>query len=227
MAEARLFLYRFFNIRTIVSLPRNIFIDTPTLCSLVFAQKKTRAEIEAWDDAWSSASAEVERTVKAAQSPLRRAFVDSNEASVIVDAFAAAMDGVIAEADWVGKGGREPKVLSIADARKCEESNEAAAYLLDFIRTAGFKTLIRQHVFQATAKVVGYSFPVYIVKEVGYKLSKRKEKARLNQLCAFKGTKSKSVVSNLHLAGEECEVVVNKRNPTTVLDMIRKQVKWS
>ena len=42
MVEVRLFIYRFFNIRCIVSMPRNIFIDTPTLTSLLFAQEKKR-----------------------------------------------------------------------------------------------------------------------------------------------------------------------------------------
>lgn len=38
--QVRLFLYRMFKIKAIVSLPRNVFIDTPTLTSLLFAQKK-------------------------------------------------------------------------------------------------------------------------------------------------------------------------------------------
>lgn len=47
--ETRLLLYRGFWIRAIVAMPRNAFIDTPTLTSLLFAQKKTAAELEQWD----------------------------------------------------------------------------------------------------------------------------------------------------------------------------------
>ena len=54
--EARLLLYRFFWVRAIVSLPRNIFVDTPTSTSLLFAQKKTKDQIKEWDDAWEKAN---------------------------------------------------------------------------------------------------------------------------------------------------------------------------
>ena len=47
--ELRLFLMRMFHIRAVVTLPRHIFVDTPTLTSLLFAQKKQPLEIEAWD----------------------------------------------------------------------------------------------------------------------------------------------------------------------------------
>lgn len=50
--SVRLFMYRMFKIKAIVSLPRNVFIDTPTLTSLLFAQKKTRDEIRTWDEEW-------------------------------------------------------------------------------------------------------------------------------------------------------------------------------
>ena len=46
---ARMFLFRCFWIRAVVSLPRNMFIDTPTLTSLLFAQKKSAGQIERWD----------------------------------------------------------------------------------------------------------------------------------------------------------------------------------
>lgn len=40
LMPVRIFLYRMFKVKAIVSLPRNVFIDTPTLTSLLFAQKK-------------------------------------------------------------------------------------------------------------------------------------------------------------------------------------------
>ena len=52
MIEVRLLLYRFFIIRAIVSMPRNIFVDTPTLTSLVFAEKKSKSKISEWDSTW-------------------------------------------------------------------------------------------------------------------------------------------------------------------------------
>src|SRR6185437_15277726 len=58
-ADARLFLYRMFWVRAIVALPRNLFIDTPTLTSLLFAQKKSGGEVASWDKAWNVAEARI------------------------------------------------------------------------------------------------------------------------------------------------------------------------
>lgn len=55
----RLFLYRFFVLKAVVSLPQVSFQPyTPTKTSLMFARKKKKAEIEAWDDAWRVAARE-------------------------------------------------------------------------------------------------------------------------------------------------------------------------
>lgn len=55
----RMFLYRFFHIKAVVSLPQVTFQPyTPTKTSLLFAVKKTRREVEAWDAAWRKASNE-------------------------------------------------------------------------------------------------------------------------------------------------------------------------
>ncbi len=55
----RMFLYRFFWIRAVVSLPQVTFQPyTPTKTSLLFAVKKTRQEVEAWERAWRKASGE-------------------------------------------------------------------------------------------------------------------------------------------------------------------------
>jgi type I restriction enzyme M protein len=53
----RMFLYRFFNIRAVVSLPVVAFQPhTPTKTSLLFAEKKSRDAVEAWDRAWRVAA---------------------------------------------------------------------------------------------------------------------------------------------------------------------------
>ena len=58
----RVFLYRFFHIRAIVSLPQVTFQPyTPTKTSLLFAQKKTREEVESWDAAWRQAGNEYQK----------------------------------------------------------------------------------------------------------------------------------------------------------------------
>lgn len=58
----RMFLYRFFWIRAVVSLPQVTFQPyTPTKTSLLFAVKKTRKEVEQWDDAWRKAAGQYKK----------------------------------------------------------------------------------------------------------------------------------------------------------------------
>ncbi|UWN74445.1 HsdM family class I SAM-dependent methyltransferase [Anaerotruncus colihominis] len=52
LLPVRILLYRFFKIKALVALPRNVFIDTPTLTSLLFAQKKNKSELLQWDKEW-------------------------------------------------------------------------------------------------------------------------------------------------------------------------------
>lgn len=50
----RLFLYKYFWIRAVVSLPQLTFEPyTSTKTSLLFAQKKTRSEVEEWNEVWN------------------------------------------------------------------------------------------------------------------------------------------------------------------------------
>jgi type I restriction enzyme M protein len=227
MAQVRLFLYRFFNVKAIVSLPRNIFIDTPTLTSLVFAQKKTAAEIKKWDEEWSKQTAVVEACVKQASKALSASFVKQHTGQEVAKQFLEDIKPVIKESDWILKGGKSPAVLRLNFNWTNETSEEVASYYQEIKRAAGFANLCQAFVFEKVASKLSYEFPAYMVEEVGYKLSKRKEKARPNQLSLFVGRKSKTMIQNLHLAGEEYDTVYNKANPQTVLDFMQSQLKWA
>lgn len=55
----RLFLYKYFKIKAIVSLPQLAFEPyTSTKTSILFAQKKTKDEVDKWNDAWTAAEKE-------------------------------------------------------------------------------------------------------------------------------------------------------------------------
>lgn len=55
----RLFLYKYFKIKAVVSLPQLAFEPyTSTKTSILFAQKKTKSEVEAWNSAWEEACRE-------------------------------------------------------------------------------------------------------------------------------------------------------------------------
>jgi type I restriction enzyme M protein len=226
MADVRLFLYRFFNIRCVITMPRNIFIDTPTLTSLLFAQKKTATQISAWDKAWQKATKKVEKCIKSASAALRKDFADTNTGAAVAKRFLEGISPVITERDWVSKGGKSPTLLRMTRDWSGCSGEDAASYYREVLRTAGYQDLCRSYEFAEVAAELDYDFPAFLVEEIGYKLSKRKEKARPNQLCLFKGRSTGSLVTNLHLAEEECDVVTDQASPQTVLDEIRTSVVW-
>lgn len=227
MADVRLFLYRFFNIRCVVSMPRNIFIDTPTLTSLIFAQKKTAKQIVAWDKAWQEAAQKVETHVKAAAAAVKKGFTGINSGTAVAGRFMKEISPVLTERDWISKGGKSPALLRLSRDWSDATGEEAASHFREIMRTAGFKDLCQSYIFSQVAAALDYEFPAFVVEEIGYKLSKRKEKARPNQLCLFKVKGSGESVTNLHLAGGECEVFINSTSPQTVLDVVRSSVVWS
>lgn len=227
MVATRRLLFRFFNVRSVVSLPRNLFIDTPTLTSLVFAQKKTKEEIAEWDAVLQSKEATVERQVKAAEFFLSKGYSAGHSAAEIRDSVIAALSPTFSARDWVSKPGRASLHLPFAPAWSDELGGVAAAYYRGIFRSASFVNLRTNRVFAMAAADLDSSLMAYQVTEVGYKLSKRGERARPNQLAQFRGRKSGDEITNLHLAREEAEVRVNVADPQNVLDSIRRDVKWS
>lgn len=187
MMAARLFLYRFFRVRCVVSMPRNIFIDTPTLTSLLFAQKKTSNEIDEWDEAWMSSAAKVDAYLKMASKALRKAFAASHTGSAVANEFLTGVRPLITETKWISKGGKQPEVFQLEQNWSGKSGEEAAAFYRDVLRTAGFSALCELFIFREVVSSLDYEFPTFVVEEIGYKLSKRREKARPNELCLFKG----------------------------------------
>jgi type I restriction enzyme M protein len=226
ISAARLFLYRFFNIKSIVSMPRNIFIDTPTLTSLLFAQKKSAEEIAAWDTEWSSAYAGSEALVKAASRTLRRDNVQAKTAQQIAEEFLDAISPLAGPRDWILKGGRTPLVLRFNRNWSDEPGAMAADYYKDIMKSAAFDSLREKYVLSKVSERLNYKFFGFEVSDVGYKLSKRKERAKPNDLARFVG-KSGRAHQNLHLADEPCGVGIDVDSPSTVLDYIAANVVWS
>lgn len=225
-ADVRLFLYRMFWIRAIVALPRNLFIETPTLTSLLFAQKKTSTEIEAWDIAWAEASSQMDEKIKQIKEFIRGARRNENvtpqhvEQRVIAD-----LSTIIGDAAQIIKKGDAP--VPIALPADIETTADACNYYRAMMQLAGVKLLVRNRVFGFLCEKFDYNYPVYLVDEVGYKLSKRKERLRPNQLARFVGINSKIEMPNLHLADEPFEVLVDMNSPERILDFIRRDVKWT
>ncbi len=225
--DVRLFIYRMFWIRAIVALPRNVFIDTPTLTSLLFAQKKTSSEISAWDDAWETESLAVQQKIKRAKVFLSR--VSKNKKKTYLDV----QDGVlnilkpiVDENTWVLKRGKNSDVLSFALPHNIVSTKDAADYYKQLLRLSGFTSLVQSFVFGKVAEKFDYEYPVFSVDEVGYKLSKRKERVRPNQLCRFVGLESGKEIPNLHMANEPIKLIFNIGSPQRVVDYIKTMVRW-
>jgi type I restriction enzyme M protein len=226
MVGVRLLLYRFFTIRAIVSMPRNIFIDTPTLTSLLFAEKKSKAGIAEWDAAWAARSSAVEKAIKTASAAISKNHAESHSAVEVAEGFLGPLKGIIDSRDWISKVGKSPVLLTLKKDWGTAEGPEAASYYREILGTAGFRSLCQGHIFGAVATKLGYNFGAYEVDEIGYKLSKRREKARSNQLCRFEGVQSGEEISNVHISDEEYVVRIDAGAPTTILDYIRRDVNW-
>lgn len=224
--SARLFLYRTFAIRAIVSLPRNLFIETPTLTSLLFAQKKSSDAVRAWDDAWERAAAAWEARIAALKRTLRRMAREAGRSAEDVEELVLeALPGLI---PWAAgrplRSSGRPVGLDIPD--NITAGSEAAAHYLKLIGSAGIRTLVRNAIFRQVVEDHDYEYPVYQVDEVGYKLSKRRERLRPNQLAKYIGQESGTEHPNLHLSTEDIVTEIDISNPSRVVDFIRRDVRW-
>lgn len=226
--EVRKFLYRLFKIRAIVQLPRNIFVDTPTLTSLLFAQKKTQQEVEDWDTAWAVAKTTADGLIANARAFTKQAAVRSATSASQIEAGVLNALAGIADADsWVTKGGTNARVLNFKLPDRISSAREAAEYYKDILYGAGFSALVDRYVMQQVTADLDYGWEAYTVSEVGFKLSKRRERARENQLMSLRGISSGQPIQNLHLAGEQAAVTVDVDQPSKVLDFIMSEVVWS
>lgn len=225
--ETRLLLYRCFWIRAIVALPRNAFIDTPTLTSLLFAQKKTQAELAAWDKQWTKHHAEAEARIKRAAAYIREAKkrTELNPANIESD-FLKCVKPVIPADCWIPKKGKNADVMSAVLPSSITSAAEAINYYQDFVKLAGIRRMIARYSFAKVTESFDYQYPVYRVDEIGYKLSKRREKIRPNQLCRNIGQVTGQEYPNLHLANEPIALNISTDSPERILDFIKRDIKW-
>ncbi len=224
----RLFLMRMFHIRAIVTMPRHIFVDTPTLTSLLFAQKKRGAEILQWDKAWAAQSAQIEAKVASAR---RHATLSGRKAfSSPASLEAAVLDDLRAIGDrdsWVMRRGQNGGPMSFGLPEAIEDMAEAAKHYQSLLSAPGFQDLVTRAVFSAVAETQNAEWPCYAVDEVGFKLSRRGERIRENQLARFVGVTSGQEQPNLHLATEEVRIEIDPASPSTVLDFMSSEITWS
>jgi type I restriction enzyme M protein len=194
--KARLMIYRYFQVKAVVSLPYLTFQPyTSTKTSLLFAQKKDLAEVKQYDNVWSKYQDEFRRLSERIE-PLLKSKIET------LDAFSG------------------------------ETKTEALQYLkrylgemLDKEEGLTLRDVIEQYkdeldqvdeewwVLNHTAQELDYPILMAHADEIGYKrLRSRKggEEVRPNRLYKTQNE----------------EIIVDIENPTTILDNIKKKVRW-
>lgn len=209
----RLFLYRYFTIKAVVSLPQLTFEPfTSTKTSILFAQKKTKAELKRWDELWVEASKEYS-TLKTRAENLLAVYDGKKQKSKLpsvkdlteqeeADILRRILKNHLTERD----SGLDCDAL-IEKYRA--EIEDICKYDRDTTDVFGFVNT--WWVFSVVAPQVDYNIFMAEADNIGYKRSKRGEKTMPNELFRV---------------DDDGIVQVNDGIEDTILDLIRK-VEWN
>jgi type I restriction enzyme M protein len=208
----RLFIYKYFKVKAIVSLPQLTFEPfTSTKTSLLFAQKKTKSEIQEWNKLWNKYSNEWS-TLKTRCENLLAAHIDGKNRSKlpsIKNLKELEEKQILARMlkDYIENGDKKLSAKELVEKYR-HELKELCKYDNDTKDIFGFVNT--WWVFGEVAKELNYKIFMAEVKNVGYKRTKRGEKAMPNEL--FR-------------TNDKGEIVIDDGEMTTALDYMRK-IKW-
>ena len=208
----RLFIYKYFKVKAVVSLPQVTFEPfTSTKTSLLFAQKKTQAEIKHWNNLWSKYTKKWNRLKTRCE----------KEVEHIIKGKAISKKWAIAKETGAK---RKENVLHLL--KDYLEEDDAKLTLEDIVKkyqnqiiklcrvdkdTIGSFDYVNTHwVFSAVANELTYSIFMAEVDHVGYKRTRRGEKHMPNDLY------------RLNASGE---VMIGDGVKETTLDFLR-DVVW-
>ena len=208
----RLFIYKYFKVKAVVSLPQLTFEPfTKTKTSLLFAQKKTKAEIEEWNKLWSKYSNEWSN-LKTRCENLSAVYLDGKDRKKlpsIKDLNEKQENEILARLlkDYIENN--DIKLLSKKLVEKYkDELKELCKYDNDTKDVFGFVNT--WWVFGEVAKELNYKIFMAEVENVGYKRTKRGEKPMPNEL---------------YRLNDNGEVLVDDGVKETALDYLR-DVLW-
>ena len=204
----RLFIFKYFKIKAIVSLPQLTFEPyTSTKTSILFMQKKTKAEIEHWNQLWTNASktfatlkTRVENILDVhdgkkikAKLPSIKDLTELEEAELLrkmLKSYLAETDQSLSKNDIIKKYREELTTL-------CSIDNDTKD-LYGYVNT--------WWVFGEVSDRLNYDIFMAEAENIGYKRSKRGEKAMPNDLYRIDNTG---------------QILVDDRIKTTILDYMR------
>ena len=180
----RLFLYKYFKIKAVVSLPQLAFEPyTSTKTSILFAQKKTKAEVKEWNTLWEEASSDSQK-LKVRVENLIAVFDGKKQKSKLPSVKALTPDE---EKDIIRR--MLKSYITIRDdglssseliSKYYSELEELCKYDKDTKDSFGFVNT--WWVFGEVASKSDYSIFMAEADNVGYKRTKRGEKQMPNEL---------------------------------------------
>lgn len=223
----RLFLYKYFWIRAVISLPQLAFEPyTSTKTSLLFAQKKTSAEVEAWNRAWNNHSKEFSRLKTRVENYIK--IFLNNEAR---DKFPSVKDD-----------SEDETRANLARFLNCELTEEEAAMPLDKLlktRKPQIETTLRVDI--DTADIFGhvntswvfahtaldFEYPIFMAEaeNIGYKRTKRSEKPQPNDLFDIEIAPEKIDPARIKAVYEAEQVDLNERRLTLQTELAKPKLK--
>ena len=166
----RLFLYKYFKIKAVVSLPQLAFEPyTSTKTSILFAQKKTAEEVAAWNTAWDEASKEwqtlktrVENLIAVADGTKEKAKLPSiknltadEETALIkkmLKAYITERDNGLSAAQLISKYRSELEALCAFD----KDTQDTFGHVNTWWVFGEVSSLLDYDVFMAEAENIGY-----------------------------------------------------------------------
>ena len=209
----RLFLYKYFSIKAVVSLPQISFEPyTSTKTSILFAQKKTVAEVKVWNDAWDNASKEYSHLVTQTKNLISVAngtkqksklpSVKNLTAEQEREVLAKMLKNYLTELD-------DELDASALIEKYAEELEDICTIDKDTKDTFGFVNT--WWVFGEVASKLNYSLFVAEAENIGYKRTKRGEKPMPN---------------DLYRVDTSGEILFDDNTEETILDEMRK-ITWN
>ena len=207
----RLFLYKYFKIKAVVSLPQLAFEPyTSTKTSILFAQKKTKDEIEAWNTCWSQAANDyvllktrIENIIAVYDGKKQRSKLTSIKKltpTQEVELLRKMLKGYITERD------DDLGVEELIDKYRSELKKLCT---IDTDTQTIFGHVNTWWVFDEVLKAFPYDILMAEVDNIGYKRSKRGEKEMKNEL----------------YRDNDGGVIIDDGVSETVLDEMRK-ISW-
>jgi len=196
--KIRLFLYRFFWVKTIISLPTLAFEPyTSTRTSVLIAEKKNVQEVEEYEKVWKKYQEQYEKLTK----DIKKA-IEQQEMLLLEDNLAFRENFVLLLKAFLLKYFEEAdsslqlSKLKVKYQKKIKEIDE------DW------------WIFSKVSEEMDYNMLMAEAAEIGYKRTKRSERVRPNDL--FKTEQQ----------NETMKYVLNFENPTTALEYIRRERFW-